>query len=781
MSASASQRGKELYEFGPFRVDPEKEILLRDGVPVPLMPKTFQILLVLLRHSNEVVSKDDLMKTIWPDTFVEETNLTRNIFMLRKALGESPPEQRYIVTVPGRGYRLAESVHLVPEHEARVVSDEHSREQVEVKETKPRGQPWVWIAAAVGALLVAAAITLRFWLHRSAVLGDTDTLVLADFVNSTGDPVFDATLRQGLAVQLEQSPFLSLVSDERIQQTLKMMGQPADARLTPERAQEICERTGSTAVLDGSVARLGSQYVLGLKAVNCYNGDTLAEQQATAGGRERVLRALDDAARKLRSKLGETLKTVRKFDTPIEQATTPSLEALQAYSLGVKAFVTRADFPGAVLLFQRAINLDPNFASAYAFRALSYWNLGENSLAAEDTRKAYELRDRVSQIEKFVIESSYYSLVTGNLERARQVYELWGQTYPRDAGAPGLESAVYVHLGQYDKSLEEAREAVRRDPAVGVVWPALVNAYLVLGRLDEARAAVQRAQAKNLDSPQLHLDLYALALLQGDATGMAQQIAWSEGKVGVEDLFLVSEADTEAYFGRLSKARELSRQAIALAKQEEENEVAANYEVDAAVREALFGNAVEARERAEAALGLSDGRDVQYGAALALALGGNVSRVQVRVERLADDLRERFPEDTVSQFNYLPTIHALLTLDRNHPSEAIADLHGTAPYELGLNSVGGLYIVYVRGQAHLAMNQGSEAAAEFQKVLDHRGAVLNEAIGALAHLQLGRAFAVSGDANKAKAAYQDFFALWKDADPEIPILKQAKTEYARLQ
>jgi DNA-binding winged helix-turn-helix (wHTH) protein/predicted Zn-dependent protease len=784
MSATASLRGKELYEFGPFRVDPEKEILLCAGVRVPLTPKAFQILLVLVRHCNEVVSKDDLMKIIWPDTFVEETNLTRNIFMLRKALGESPSEHRYIVTVPGRGYRLAESVQLVPEHEASIVPDDYSREQVEVKETKPRGQSWVqsrvWFAVVVIVFLAGAAVAIRFWLHRSPVLSETDTLVLADFANSTGDPVFDQTLRQGLAVQLEQSPFLSLISAERIQQTLKMMGQPADARLTPERAREVCERTGSTAVLDGSIDRLGSQYVLGLKAVDCHNGNTLAEQQATAGGKEQVLGALGDAARKLRRKLGESLKTVQKFDTPIEQATTPSLEALQAYSLGVKAFVASNDPPAAISLLQRAIDLDSNFASAYAFRALSYWNLGENSLAAEDTRKAYELRDRVSQHEKFLIESSYYSLVTGDLERARQVYELWGQTYRRDAGAPGLESGVYFHLGQYDKSLEETRKAVQLEPTAGVVWAGVANAYLALNRFDEARATVQEAQAKSLDSPALHLALYELAFLQGDAAGMAQQVASSAGKSGVEDLFLVNEADTEAYFGRLSKARELSRQAVACAKQAEENEVAANYEIDAAIREALFGNAAEARARADAALGLSNGRDVQYGAALALALGRE-SRVQTRVERLAHDLLSRFPEDTVAQFNYLPTIRAQLAVNRDHPSEAIVDLQGAAPYELGLNSPGPLYVVYVRGQAYLAMHQGSEAAAEFQKVLDHRGAVLNEPIGALAHLQLGRAFAVSRDTDKAKTAYQDFFTLWKDADPDIPILRQAKMEYANLQ
>jgi DNA-binding winged helix-turn-helix (wHTH) protein/tetratricopeptide (TPR) repeat protein len=794
MPASVSQQGKELYEFGPFRVDPEKETLLRAGVRVPLTPKAFQILLVLVRHCNQVVSKDDLMKAVWPDTFVEETNLTRNIFMLRKALGESPPEHRYIVTVPGRGYRLAESVHLVPEHEASIVADDRSREHVEVKETKPRGQPWVqsrvWFAVAVIVLFVGAAVAIRFWLHRSPVLSETDTLVLADFVNSTGDPVFDQTLRQGLAVQLEQSPYLSLVSDERIQQTLRMMGQPPDARPTPERAREICQRIGSAAVLvDGSIARLGSQYVLGLKAVDCHNGNTLAEQQATAGGKEQVLGALGGAARKLRSMLGESLKTVQKFDTPIEQATTPSLEALQAYSLGVNAFVARNDPPAAISLVQRAIDLDSNFASAYAFRALSYWNLGENSLAAEDARKAYELRDRVSQHEKFLIESSYYSLVTGDLERARQVYELWGQTYPRDAGAPGLESGVYFHLGQYDKALEKTRKAVQLEPTAGVVWAGVANAYLALNQFDEARATVQEAQAKNLDSPQLHFDLYALAFLEGDATGMAQQVTWSAGKPGVEDVFLVNQADTEAYFGRLGKARVLSRRAVASAKQAGEKEAAANYEADAAVREALFGNTAAAQERAEPALGLSSGRDVQYGAALALALGGEY-RVRTRVERLAHDWLPRFPEDTIAQFNYLPTIRAQLALNRNNPSEAIEDLQGAAPYELGLNPPGVLYIPYARGQAYLAMHQGSEAATEFQKILDHRGAVINEPIGALAHLGLGRAYALEAAAQrdqspslrgKALTAYRHFLTLWKDADPDVPVLKEARTEYAKLQ
>jgi tetratricopeptide (TPR) repeat protein len=410
---------------------------------------------------------------------------------------------------------------------------------------------------------------------------------------------------------------------------------------------------------------------------------------------------------------------------------------------------------------------------------LSYWNSGANSLAAEDTRKAYQLRERVSQPERFLIESSYYSLVTGNLEKARQVYDLWRQIYPRDAGAPGLECGISFRLGQFDKALEEAREAVRLEPTAGITWTGLATAYLNLDRLDEARTTVQEAQSKNMDSPVEHVNLYLLAFLQGDAAGMTQQVAWSAGKPRVEDLFLVNEADTEAYFGRLGNARELSRRAVASAKQVEEKEQAANYEVDAALREALFGNVAQAHERAEAALGLSTGRDVRSGLALALALSKGTYRTQARVERLADDLLKRFPEDTVVQFNYLPTIRARLALNGDDPSQAITDLQAGAPYELAA-PFGALYLVYVRGQAYLAMHRGSEAAVEFQKILSHRGVVNNSPVGALAHLQIGRAFALSGDMTKAKTAYQDFLTLWTDADPNIPILKQAKAEYAKL-
>jgi eukaryotic-like serine/threonine-protein kinase len=640
------------------------------------------------------------------------------------------------------------------------------------------GTRWKVIAPVVAVLAAGA----YFYFQRAPTLSEKDTIVLADFTNTTGDPVFDGTLRQGLTVQLEQSPFLSLVSDQRIQQTLRLMGQPPDVRLTPQIARDLCQRTESAAVLEGSIASLGNQYVLGLKAVNCRTGDSLAQEQATADGKERILKVLGEAAAKLRQKLGESLSTVQKFDTPVEQATTASLEALQAYSLGRKTMVGKGDFAAAVPLFRWAIRLDPSFAMAYASLGVSYWRLGEITLAAENQRKAYELRERVSEREKFYIESHYYEVATGNLEKARQAYELWAQTYPREWVAPNNLGVIYGNLGQYDRHLAEVREALLLDPASSSKYAYLVKSHLYLHRLEEARATADEAQAKKFDSAFLRFYLYQLAFLQSDAGGMAQQVAWSAGKPGVEDVILAHEADTAAYSGRLGRAREFSRRAVASAERAEENETAAGYEAEAALCQALFGNAADAQQRAAAGLARSSGRDTQFGAALALASAGDA----VRAQALADDLAKRFPEDTVVQFNYLPTVRAQLALNHNDASKAIETLQAAVPYELGTPGTGvvftaALYPVYVRGEAYLAAHRGKEAGAEFQKILDQRGVVVNEPIGALAHLGLARAYALRSDTANARAAYQDFLTLWKDADPDIPILKQAKSEFAKLQ
>jgi serine/threonine protein kinase/Tfp pilus assembly protein PilF len=647
---------------------------------------------------------------------------------------------------------------------------------------------WPALAGIAATLLSLAALGAYYYLHRAKTLTDKDTIVLSDFANTTGDGVFDDTLKQALAIQLEQSPFLSLVSESRVQQTMRLMGQPADARLTPKIARELCQRAQAAAVLEGAIASLGSEYVLGLKAVNCRTGDSLAQEQGTASRKEQVLKVLDGAAVKVRAKLGESISTVEKYATPIEQATTPSLEALQAYSLGRKTAVGKGDAAGAVPFFQRAILLDPNFAMAYASLGTDYSNLGESNLAAENTRKAYELREQVSEREKYYIESHYHDFVTGDMEKTRQVYELWAQSYPRDSVPSANLSTVYAGLGQLDKSHMARLEAVRLDPENGLNYSALVDSYLNLNRLEHALATAEKAKAKNLDSPSLRVQLYLLAFMRNDAAGMAQQVGWSAGKPGVEDVLLAHEAKTAAYAGQLAKAREIARRAVASAKHADEQETAAGYEIDSAMREALFGNAVQARQRAMAALALSTGRDAQFGAALALALAGD----SVRARSLAKDLAKRYPEDTVVKFIFQPTLDAQLTLSRTRsansskkgPVEATEILQVATPFELG--SAGrasfdpSLLCVYVRGEAYLAGGQGSEAAAEFQKILDHRGIVQNGPIGALAHLQLGRAYALQGDTAKARAAFQDFLALWKDADPDIPILKQAKVEYAKL-
>ncbi len=646
------------------------------------------------------------------------------------------------------------------------------------------GRRFVWKAVAGGAALLVALLAVAGWFYNTRhaqALTQLDTIVLADFVNKTGDPIFDDTLRQGLAAQLQQSPFLSLVSEQRIQQTLRMMGKPTDSKLSPAIAGDVCQRAGSKAYLSGSIASIGSQYVIGVSAVNCQSGDYLAQEQFTANGKENVLKALGEAATKLREKLGESLKTVQKLDTPIEQATTPSLEALQAYSLGRKTLQSKADFTAAVPLFQRSIQLDPNFAMAYATLGTTYHNLGEKILAAENTRKAYELRGHVSEWEKFYIESHYYHFVTGDLEKARQVYELWEQIYPREQVAPTNLGVIYQTLGQHEKSLVQFREAMRLSPADSLNFGNIVLGYIHLNRFDEARAAANEALTKNLDSGDLRLNLYQLAFLKNDPAGMAQQVAWSVGKPGKENLMLYLEAGTAAYSGKLVAAREFSRQAANSAARAGEKEMAAGCESAAALWEALYGNGLETHQRAAATLIQSNGRDAQFVAALALALIDDSARAQA----LADDLEKRFPEDTIVRFNYLPTLRAQIALTTpDNGMKAVEALAPTAAYELGVPGSStfwtNLYPVYVRGEAFLAAHQGSQGAAEFQKILDWPGVVVNEPIAALAHIGLARAFVMQGDKVKAKAAYQDFFDLWKDADAGIPVLIMAKSENAKL-
>jgi serine/threonine protein kinase/tetratricopeptide (TPR) repeat protein len=644
----------------------------------------------------------------------------------------------------------------------------------------------VWKIAApilLMALLVAGGLYYRS--HQSKPLTEKDTIVLADFANRTGDSVFDETLRQGLAVQLEQSPFLSLVSEQRIQQVLRLMGQPPDKSLTPDVARDLCQRAGSVVSLDGSIASLGKQYVLELRAVNCHTGDTMAREEATAEDKERVLKALSQAAGKMRKKLGESIATAERFDTPLDQVTTLSLDALQAYSRARISMMEKSDFTAAIPQLERAVRLDPNFALAYAALATCYYDLGESAKAADYAKKAYELRDRVSERERFGIESRYHLFATGDLEKARQVMELWSQTYPRELVARNDLGANYGTLGQYEKCLAATEEAARLDPGSALALTNLFAAYMEMNRFEDARSLAEEARTKKLDSPPLRLGLYQVGFLQNDTAEMAKQVNWAKDQTGIEDVFLAAESDATAYFGQLRKAREFSRQAVSSALKADEKETASGYEADAALREALFRNPAEARQRAAAALALAGPRDVEYGIALALALTDANKGSQAQVKKLMEDLAHRFPEDTVVQFNYLPTMKALVEMNNGNSAKAIEIMEAARPYELGspsnISMSLSLYPVYVRGLVYLSARQGTEAATEFRKIPAHRGIVQTEPIGALAYLQLGRAYAMAGDAAKAKAAYEDFLALWKDADPDIPILKEAKSEYAKPQ
>ncbi len=770
MAATDSQKLKEFYEFGPFRIDPEKETLLHAGEPVPVQPKAFQILLVLVRRYPQVVTKDDLMKAVWPDSFVEEANLSRNIFLLRKALGDSPQDHQYILTVPGRGYRFAEDVRSLRHPEVSVIAAQNPGTEVEKRETRL----WGWIAAGgVVALMIGCAIWLL--LHRRPVLSEKVTVVIGDFENSTGDPVFDGTLRQGLSVQLDQSPFLSLISDDRIQETLLLMGKTPDQRLTPEIGREVCQRTGGGAVLNGSIASLGSQYILGLRGVSCSTGDVLAVEQETADSKEKILAALDRAAAKVREKLGESLSTIAKFDTPLEHATTPSLPALQAYTLGRKMMVVNDRFSDAVPFFQSAIQLDPNFAMALAAMGSTYRSLGETEVGAEYIRRAYQLRANLSQPEKFYIESTYYHYVAGDLEKARQVYELSAQMYPGYSGTHLRLWVLYSELGQQEKALSEIQEAIRLDRSRAIDYVNLIENYTALNRIQDARAAANEMLAKQLDPPALHNRLYLLDFLEGSVSGMKDEVRWADDKPNVEGDLLELEAETTASGGRIRQARDISRRAAEAAIQAKQNERAATFAANQALWESLMGDTTPPRRDADSAH-ISSGSDTEYATALVLAFSG----ADAVAENLADDLARRYPDNTVVQFNFLPTIRAQVALGKNDPKNAVSLLQSAARYELGSLRWIPLGPVYVRGEAYLADHKWREAAAEFQKILDHRGIVVNHPFGALAHLQMARAYAGAGDVANAKQCYEDFLNLWKDADSNLPLLKKAKAEYSKL-
>ena len=633
----------------------------------------------------------------------------------------------------------------------------------------------IWKIAIPGAAFLGLIIAVGlFYSHKSHKLTEKDTILLSDFVNTTGDPVFDGTLKQALAVQLEQSPFLNIFPQERVRDTLRYMGRSSDERLTPELARQVCQRESIKAALNGSIATIGSQYVVGVDAINCQTGDTLAREQVEVDKKEEVLGAVGNAASKLRGKLSESLASIQKFNAPVEEATTSSLDALRTFTLGEAERDKGSEYT-AIPFYKHAIELDPNFAVAYARLGQAYNNTDQSALAIENVKQAFERRERTSELEKLYITTHYYEVVTGELDKAIEAYQLWKRTYPRDSiPTTNLGVDYNQYLGKFDQGLAEALETMRLDPNSAFSYAVLAGSYVGLNRFAESKAVRQREIALKLDSTDVHRELYGLAFLEGDRAAMDREAEWAKGKPD-EFLLLDVVAEAAASLGKQAKARETYRQAIQSARQGKFEESAGGITARLAMTEAMFGNLVLARDAAAAALALDRSRTTLSFAGLAQSMAGDTRQATA----IVNELSKRFPMATSAKNIWEPTISAEVEINRGDTAKAVELLQAASPYEIG--SLARLAPCYVRGQAYLKARKGNEAAAEFQKILDHRGTCVTSPVCALSRLQLARARALSGDGAGARTAYQDFFALWKDADPDIPILKEAKAEYAKLQ
>jgi eukaryotic-like serine/threonine-protein kinase len=806
----------EIFQFGKFQIDARTRTVRREKAIVTINSRSFDVLLYFVQNPGRVLAREEILKKVWPDAVVDEHSLAQSISVLRRALEEKPGDNDYIVTLPGRGYQFVSPITVVRPEGVRpdvaapsgsasselLIERQTMRTSVITEEKEqlslPIARRWgsvrpVAAFATAAILLVSVAVLGGNWYwrsHRAPKLTERDTIVVADFANSTGDAIFDDTLKTALNISLRQSPFLSLLPEGQVRTTLQQMTRPPGTKLTPEVARELCQRTGSKAFISGAIAGLGSEYVLELKAVNCQSGDILAQEQVTAAPKEKVLDALGKAASNLRGELGESLATVQKFDVPLEQATTSSLEALKEFSIAEKS----AAEGEARAHRLRAIELDPKFAMAYLLVGESYANEGEDgrARASEYFTKAFQLRDHASEREQLRIEIGYYASVTGELDKAARAGRDVIESYPRNTNGYIALGVVYVAQGQYEKAEVVTRQGMRAVTGIKrAPWYSnLAEDALALQRFGEARQIILEAEGQKAVNPILHSCQYVLAFLQGDATAMSEQQQWFVGKP-FEYTMLQLASDTEAYGGHLRKQRELTRRAVDAAIRDDNSEDAAISLAIAAQREAAFGKAAEARRiAAEGSKLAPTSLGVESELALAFALAGNATQAR----SLAQDLDKRFPLHTQMQSIWLPAIRAQLALNRKDPVLALKSVQLASPIELGsidfAPNISCLYSVYERGEAYLAAGQGSAAAAEFQRILDHSGIVMNCWTGALAHLGVARANALQArssqgaDADAARvralAAYKDFLTLWKDADPEIPILKEAEAEYAKF-
>jgi DNA-binding winged helix-turn-helix (wHTH) protein/tetratricopeptide (TPR) repeat protein len=765
-------KSRHAYTFKDFSLDLDRGCLWRGAEELRLRPKVFEALKYLVLNDNRLVTKEELISALWPDSFVTDDSLVQCLVELRRALGDEA--QACLRTVPRRGYIFTASIRKASA----------SPPTTATAETPAAVEAPRRAALALLALLVGTAAVFFHFMEtrrpaRTDAFTDKDSVLIADFVNTTGDDVFDGTLRQAMAVQLGQSPFLNIFSEERVRETLRYMGRPPDERVTPDLAREIAQRQGVKALLAGSISTLGRHYVINLEAVNAATGETILREQVEAESREKVLGRLGEAAAKFREKLGESVSSIEKFAAPIEQATTPSLEAFKAYDLGRTRQFSGQYFE-AIPLYRRAVELDPNFAIAYAALAISYGTAREDDLAAQFAQRAFALRERVTERERFYISARYYMDVLGDGDKAIEVQELWKQTYPRDFVPRTNLSARYSAIGQHERALEEAREGVRLNPDAGVAYAAVAHASICLARYPDARGAIEQAVSRKLEPPYSRYMLYGIAFLEGDTATMQQQVDRVAG-TPTEAGMLAMQSVAAAYAGQVRRARKLTETAIDLATSRGLKEAAGLYSAGDALWEAAYGNCREARRTTARALSLSRGRSPLRWSALALAMCGESDAAQ----RLTGEMGRRFPQDSFMSASWLPMTHAALEIRRGHPARAIETLERPGRVELGTDAL--LWPAYMRGLAYLAQGAGNEARTEFQKILDRKGVLAPKDLNPvgltlypLAWLGRARASTLTGDVDDSRAAYEALLASWKDADSDIPIFRAARREYRQL-
>jgi DNA-binding winged helix-turn-helix (wHTH) protein/tetratricopeptide (TPR) repeat protein len=782
--------GSRVIRFGLFEVDLGARELRRDARQIKIQDRPFDILSILLEHPGEIVTRDEFRRRLWSaDTFVDfDHSLNASINKLRQALDDDAGNPRFVATAGRRGYKFIAPVSRdVPTIAGAGTGPGPA---LDVSDTSPNAAPavdlaaslprvatrWSWGVLAAGLLvLVAAVVGTWVFFERSRrvtpSLNGRDSILLAEFDNSTGDSVFDDTLKQALAVQLEQSPFLNLVPDERVREILGYMGRSPDTRMTTTLAFELCQREGIKGVLAGSIARLGSQYVISLTASNCRDGGSLGREQVQASRKEEVLHALGEAAAEMRRKLGETLASIQKFDAPIEEATTPSIDAMKAFTVAFERR-SRGLEAEAIPFYERAIALDPNFAMAYAHLGTLYANIDEVVRGSQYLRKAFELRNRVSEPERLYITTRYFDVVEGDLEKSIQTYDVWTQTYSQDWRPFNNLAVVCLSVGDFEKAEAAARQALSLNPNHVFPYSNLGAALLGLGRFGDAQDTCQRAIVARRENVGLRTELYQIAFDRRDLDGMNREVEWCRDKTRVGDM-LFAEAQGAASLGKLREARKLFASAIASAQAHSFTENAATSAALHGLIEVELGKTDIGREEAKTALKSGAGVGEQGIAALALARAGDTTAAS----RVAAELERRFPFNTEVLYVRAPTILAAVQITRGNAAAAIALLDPATRFELGV--VADFTPIYLRGVALLKAGAGADAAREFQKIIDHRGVNTVSPFVSLAHLGVARSFALSGDTARSRQWYERFLAIWKDADPDLPLLAQARSEYAR--